>query len=263
MVKKSVLMLASLVWLCAALCAQVEYKVTSNGVYRGEAVSVGNGIAYSWIKLGADKQPEAIGVALTETALEGLKSEPPSTSPDVPNWQYTLRLPQGLTVPPYDHITLDWNPKGHNPTGVYGIPHFDLHFFTISQAMRAKITARGDDLRKCDAKPDAEYIPESYFFIPASEVPEMGSHWADSTCPELNGKPFVTSLLYGFYDAKVVFYDPMVSLAFLKSQPNLTASIKQPQAYGQQGFHPTNYSVKYDPTRKEYNIYLHGFRRKE
>ena len=40
---------------------------------------------------------------------------------------------------PYKFIELDWNPAGHEPAGVYTLPHFDYHFYKIGVAERDAI----------------------------------------------------------------------------------------------------------------------------
>ena len=34
----------------------------------------------------------------------------------------------------FQFVQFDWNPKGHEPEGVYTLPHFDFHFYTVSDA---------------------------------------------------------------------------------------------------------------------------------
>ncbi len=48
-------------------------------------------------------------------------------------------------------------------------------------------------------------------------VPQMGAHWVDVTSPELNGSTFAQTFIYGSYDGQVNFYEPMITLDFLKN----------------------------------------------
>jgi hypothetical protein len=54
----------------------------------------------------------------------------------------------------------------------------------------------------------------------------------------------------------MVFVEPMITRAMLFSQPNVTAKVKQPQAFQRSGFYPTEYSVQYDPAAKNVRITL-------
>jgi hypothetical protein len=80
---------------------------------------------------------------------------------------------------------LDWNPHGHEPEQIYGAPHFDFHFYSISQAERAAIPAYEADPTKFDNGPGAAYLPPTYMNF-GGGVPQMGAHWVDITSPELN-----------------------------------------------------------------------------
>lgn len=52
-----------------------------------------------------------------------------------------------LTLPPeaagtgFRVLQFDWNPHGHEPLGIYDLPHFDFHFYYISDSERMGIPA--------------------------------------------------------------------------------------------------------------------------
>src|SRR5688500_7454327 len=95
----------------------------------GPAVPVGNGMAMAWAKLDkTTKKPIAVGITLTETAIQGLPMDMPG---EMPTMEYRLELPAVIKGLPYEYILLNWNPKGHIPAKIYDVPHFDAHFFTI------------------------------------------------------------------------------------------------------------------------------------
>ncbi len=230
------------------------------GTILGEARMMGNGVAWSWVERDDEGKPTAIGVTFSETALTGLPEDMPSTG--LPGWEYTLALPREAGVKPYDHIVLDWNPKGHIPPGIYDTPHFDVHFYFISPKERDKITAKGADLDRCKKKPSAKFIPKDYVMPEGTEVPRMGVHWIDPTAPEFNQQPFTKTFIYGSYNGQVTFIEPMFAKAFLETRPGVTEAIKQPDAY-QPGYYPTSYSVRYDSARKEFTVSLEGLTRRE
>ena len=138
------------------------------------------------------------------------------------------------------------------------VPHFDFHFYTITEKERYAISAQGEGLEKCRKRPQPEYLPESYFYAPDSEHDRMGSHWIDKEAHEFHGHQFTATLLYGSYDGQVIFVEPMITKSFLESKPCFTQPVKQPAKYQKAGYYPTSYSVKYDAGRKEYTVALDG-----
>jgi hypothetical protein len=224
----------------------------------GETRIVGDGVAYSWVKLDAAGKPLAVGVTLTESALAGLPENVPAGMKGMPD--YRLALPKEAAVTPFDHIGLNWNPKGHEPAGIYDVPHFDFHFYLISRQERSRITATGADLARCDRRPAAEYLPAGYILAPGSEVPEMGAHWADPASPEFHGQRFTRTFLYGSYDGQVAFIEPMITKAYLETRPEETQPLKLPATFAKTGYYPTSYTVKYDPVRREYTVALGAMR---
>jgi len=232
-----------------------ECQLRKAGTYLGQFTLMGNGTVRTWVKLGQNGKPSAIGVTFSETALIGL----PATAPkDMLGVEHNLALPKEAAVTGFDHIGLDWNPKGHEPPGIYDSPHFDLHFHLTPKEELKKITLQGAGLAKLRKKPQAQFIPAGYIMPPGTEVPGMGAHAIDAAAPELNGQPFTYTFLYGYHDGKVHFIEPMITKAFLETKPNLTIPLKQPAAYQKRGYYPTSYSIKHDPIRQEYTVALEG-----
>lgn len=229
---------------------------TTGQTILGDVVPFGDGTARSWVQVDAEGNPAAVGVTLTETALNGL---PTDVTPGL-IWmaEYILSLPSEASMLPFNHIGVNWNPRGHIPAGIYNTPHFDFHFYTISPEERTRITARGEDLEKCRRAPGAGHLPEGYIFAPESEEPGMGGHWVDPLSHEFHGEAFTSTFIYGTYDGKVIFYEPMITKAYLESKPDVTMPVKAPQGFAQAGYYPTSYSIRYDAQRKEYTVALEG-----
>jgi hypothetical protein len=139
--------------------------LTQAALFEGESKKMGDGMVHSLVKLDAAGNPSSIGVTFTESALKGL----PEGQQDV---EYTLALPKEATYTAYNHIAVDWNPKGHDPQKIYGKPHFDVHFYMISSKERDRITATKEDNESLSKKPAPEYIPEGYVPTPGG-VPKM------------------------------------------------------------------------------------------
>ena len=86
----------------------------------GPVVQVGGGSARSFVAADADGRPTEIGVALTETALTNLPTTPAFGT------MYELALPgsgSATSQMPFDHLSFDWNPNGHEPVPIYTLPH--------------------------------------------------------------------------------------------------------------------------------------------
>ncbi|MBI2999195.1 MAG: DUF5602 domain-containing protein [Deltaproteobacteria bacterium] len=229
---------------------------TKAGTYLGNPETLGNGTARSFVTLDKAGKPTAIGVILSETALSGL----PSAEPE---YEYMLPLPKEAEVTGYNHIAVNWNPKGHPPPGVYTVPHFDFHFYLISPEERNKITATGDDLERAHKAPAPEFAPKGYILPPGTEVPRMGAHMVNPAAPEFQKKPFARTFIYGFYDGQMIFVEPMATKTFLESKPSVRERISVPQAYPRSAYYPTRYVVKYDPSSKALRVSLEGLVRRD
>ncbi|MCC6731025.1 MAG: DUF5602 domain-containing protein [Chthonomonadales bacterium] len=225
------------------------------GTYTGEARRMGNGVAYTWVTLNEKGKPSSVGVTFTETALEGLPAVPPK---GMIGTEYMLSLPRQADKTPFSHAVVNWNPNGHVPAGIYDVPHFDVHFYAIAPAKRYQITAVGKDLARCRKPVPAGYMAAGYIYAPGAEEREMGAHWVDAAAPELHGQRFTKTFVYGSYDGKVIFYEPMLTKAWIETRPEFSEPIKLPTTYSRSDFYPTSYSVRYDEARREYTVALEG-----
>lgn len=212
--------------------------------FTGEMKIIGNGSATSFIET-LDNKISTIGIKFSEDILQNLPEK---------DTEYILNLPtESKTV--FNHITINWNPKGHIPPGIYDIPHFDFHFYLISMDDRDKITGKGDSALKMQKNVSAEYIPKGYISTPGGE-PRMGAHWINPESPEFIGNTFTKTFIYGFYNGTMVFLEPMVSVSYLKRKQNFIEDIERPEKYPIPGRYPTKYSLQYDKQKKEYKIAL-------
>jgi len=234
-------------------CSGSRTLGSTDMTYNGPSVALGEGRAYTFTTLDSSGKPIAIGLRMSEPALKSLPVEMPH---DATGWEYVLPLPKEASSLGYDHVGVDWNPKGHIPDGVYDMPHFDFHFYMISQADKEKITLRGEDLARAHKAPAPEFMPEGYILPEGTEVPRMGAHAIDPSSPEFNKMPFTKTFIYGFYDGQMIFLEPMITKAFLETSPNTTDRIKLPRTYAKHGYYPTMYTVKHDAAQREYVISL-------
>lgn len=221
----------------------------------GRPVVFGGGTITTYATVDKNGVPVALGVEIPAQALTNL---PHMMSGLI------LQFPNEAAGTPFLYLALDWNPQGHEPAGVYTKPHFDFHFYLQSVEETNAIAAgpcQGLDCavyQRAMKDVPAQYLPANYRNVGAV-VPRMGNHLIDPSSGEFNNQPFTRTFLYGTYDGKITFFEPMLSLEYLQSQPDEYLDLKLPAAYAQTGYYPTRYSVRYDTTRKVYRIALERF----
>ncbi|WP_247237814.1 DUF5602 domain-containing protein [Telluribacter sp. SYSU D00476] len=231
-------------------------EVKAADTYYGSEVSVGNGTARTFLKVDNAGNPVSVGVKLTEAALQNLPDGHNHRVQHTEAPSFPLPLPQQKLRTPFDHVTLDWNPVGHPPENVYDKPHFDIHFYMMSEQERMAI---GPEDPKIEELPEARYMPETYVPIPGG-VPQMGKHWVD---PASMQQPFTHTFLYGTYNGRVTFYEPMVTLSHLQSKTKSVSPIAQPRAFHKTGlYYPSTYRIEYSEQEKAYFIILDGLQLK-
>lgn len=234
----------------------------------GAAKSIGNGTARTYVILDAAGKPTSIGIALTEGALTNLPMIPNAPSPSAVMLE--LALPTDAPVTGFDHIMVDWNPLGHEPAPIYTLPHFDFHFYKVTSAQVMAIMPTDPQYAaKAASFPSAEFIPTGYVAASvlggttaaAATVPMMGLHWLDTRSPELQpppaGKTFTQTFIYGSYDGKFIFLEPMITKAYLesiKSTAGMTRDIGTAAKVATAGYYPSTFSIRYDVPTKEYRI---------
>jgi Domain of unknown function (DUF5602) len=219
-----------------ASCSKDE--VATAPTYKGPEKALGDGKASTWVSFSTDDKPTAIGIRLTKGALDNLSHN---------GIALVLELPkEAVGKTPFDHVMLDFLHTGHEPPGVYDVPHFDMHFYMQALADRKAIPPYPLATAKFDNLPPTGYMASNYVRLPAG-VPEMGVHWVDPASPELSGKgKFTETLIQGSYDGKFTFIEPMISLDFLKSKPNVTKTVTLPTKFAKAGYYPMKYSIKQD-----------------
>lgn len=219
-----------------------------NDIHSGTKVKIGEGEAFVFITLdNATQAPSTLGIELTGRALQGLSHHMEK--------EYILPMPQALTLPPYQHVVVNWNPHGHFPNDIYGAPHFDFHFYLISSVEREKIVCDNSDIDECLKMPLEEEVAP--YYVPAPDgVPKMGWHWVDSRAPELNGKPFTTTFIYGYYDSKLIFLEPMMTRLFILKKSPFTEMLSVPAKVLVTGYYPQSYDLRFDSPRDVFQVTL-------
>lgn len=268
--------------------------VARTASYRGACAAYGESAARGHGRVTAYSQgergvPTAVGMVFPSSTLTGLPWNPPSDG----KWCYDknddgtvnpmrecangygdrLRLAPRFTRTvdsPLKYLLVNWNPRGHGPPNVYGLPHFDVHFYLQSNARRLAIRpgpcpelVNCGDYRLGKKLPAAKYRPADFVDLDA-QAPAMGNHLIDTTGPEFNGARFTHTFIYGTWNRKVTFYEPMVTREWFAglldgTRDDACFAVKSPQAYQQSGWYPTRYCLRYRENRDELTVSLERF----
>jgi hypothetical protein len=254
----------------------------------GERSRLGNGevTAYSQAE---GTRPVAVGMVMTDGVLDGLPSNPPTDG----KWcfdkdgngtvdpmlechnGYETQLDLGSNFQrrvdtPFTYVLNNWNPFGHDPLGVYDKPHFDVHFYVKPNAERTAIRSgpcpaltNCDDYALAKQLPAAKYLAPDFIDVDAVE-PGMGNHLVDPTSPEFNGQPFTRTWIYGVYNTKVTYYEPMVAHAYFSGLRDGSINdgcfdFKLATDFQESGWYPTKYCLRHRDNRNDMTVSLENF----
>ncbi|MGA9378625.1 MAG: cupin domain-containing protein [Phormidium sp.] len=241
---------------------------------------MGDGWIYTWGAFDQTGNPSSIGVTFTENALEDMfeVTDPENKFPRlVPHLNmpdmfdaarvYDIEYPQIVKdKTPFDHIGWYANSQGHAPLTIYDKPHVDVHFFLDTIQERERITGTPELNSQLYEYPKDGFLNRDYILPndpftnrPATGDALQGSHWVDRETPEFRGQPFTETFIFGTYDGEVNFWEPMITKEFFETKPNLTKPIKFPDIVAEDGFYPTQYSIRYNPNFGEYTVSLDNF----
>jgi hypothetical protein len=214
----------------------------------GKELNYGDGIIRMYARVQNGKT-SSLGLFLSDGVLEGLPAhvDMSAVDPIVP-------MVPGINDIAIQHVTVGYNPHGHEPDGIFTLPHFDFHFYLITNAERmmidpsrgAAFEAEANAIVSPDRMPSAfvPAIPPGAPFV-AGTAPFMGLHWVDlyrssATQPSI---PFEHEFINGTYNGEWIFLEPMITNAWLASKASHSEPIKQPQTYVRPGSYPTHLNV--------------------
>lgn len=228
----------------------------------GPAAALGEGTARAYVSLAEDGSPLELGIAIDEAAMNTLP-ELPGVPPEQAFVVVNLVLPDGHGTP-FRTAMLDWNPRGHVPAEIYGLPHFDFHFYLIDDVEREAIDPSDPEwAAKAVRAPAPEFLPAGYVLpenaLETVVVPAMGTHWIDPASGEFQGEEFDRTFIYGTWNGRVVFLEPMITKAYLVSGAGGERPIAAPERRSPAGLYPTAYDVAFDEEAGEYRVSLVDF----
>lgn len=97
------------------------------GKFEGDEKLFFKGQAKTWVTLNSDGKPEQLVISMNDAALNSLPTSGAETM---------LKLPlneAATTATPFQTVMVHWNPEGHEPAGLYDVPHFDFHFYMVGE----------------------------------------------------------------------------------------------------------------------------------
>lgn len=219
-------------------------------VYKGPQVQLGNGKARSWISVDREGFPVEIALEFTAGVYENL---------DILPFETVLPLHlKAKQLTPFEHITLNWNSHGHLPA--FLVPHFDFHFYMISNEERLAIPEYSPETSALFTNlPPAGYMPANYGKPPGQGgvYPQMGKHWLPLNLPEY--LPFTKIMVLGSFDGQYIFMEPMVELNYLQSNEAFSLDISQPLNFQETNNYPTKYNIYHDDATRNTIISLTEF----
>lgn len=241
--------------------------VASADTVYGPPLSVGEGVARVYL-VTSNGEPEELGVAVDAAFLDALPANGAEHGMVMPDgnstFEYVLDMPDGNPTP-FRHVTLDWNPAGHAPDGIYDVAHLDVHFYLITNDERIAIHPDDPAFEAKGARlPDASLLPEGYVNPGIPPVPLMGLHLVDPSSPELRetgAEPFTQTFFYGSWDGQLIFAEPMVTTAYLRARQDLARAVPVAREVRIPGYYPAGYSISWDEPTAQHRIALTALRK--
>jgi len=224
-----------------------------------EPEPLGNGEVMAFYTEHPDENWQYIGVEMTAEAAtidETEYGEPDLVAIDFP----------GDTR--FEWLGLNWMPEGHGPPDVYGVPHFDIHFYLDPEDRINEIPwinyppGTGDPY---ESELADDQFPPGYFRTRAV-VNSMGEHlfdansheWAEPGTP--SGEDFTQSFVWGHWDGNLNFFEPMITTEFFEAlDQTVVNSISMPERMPDAGNYPTEYQIAYHQNRDSYTVTLKTF----
>lgn len=178
----------------------------------------------------------------------------------------TTQLPeQGTKASGLVEMNMYWEGKGH-PPAPYMIPHFDFHFYLIPdsevKAIDCKDVTKPAALATGYSLIDAPLSPKEQKMTGFEKlvgicVPGMGMHSLLTSEVE-STTPFRGTMVIGYYHAKPIFIEPMISRDMLLEKKSFTLPV--PDIPGLTGPHPTTFNATYDAVSNSYKFQFADFK---
>jgi len=155
-------------------------------------------------------------------------------------------------------LTVYWEAHGH-PPAPFLTPHFDFHFYVISDSARLAIDCA--DSTKPATLPAGYSLPDMDLpgigHLPGVCVPQMGMHSLPTR--ELTDTViFSGTMVMGFYQGHPIFFEPMIARAKLLERRSFSIPMATPAGIPAGVHFPTKFEAQYDPAIPGYRFVFSG-----
>lgn len=211
----------------------------------------------TWIVMdGAN--PVELGATVPLALVEAVPADAEMTWP--PQELASIALPDEARASlGIDHLGINWEAHGH-PPGPFLTPHFDFHFYTLTQQGVREIDCT--DGTKPATVPSDYALPdlevEGLGTLVGLCVPSMGMHAMPREDLERTD-PFDATMVVGYYGGEAVFLEPMVSRHRLLERSDFTLSVPAIESLPPEVRYPTEFRAEYDTSKDEYRFVMTGF----
>jgi hypothetical protein len=220
----------------------------------GEVKHVRPGRVVAWALLTRSGKIEEVGVTVSHVVF----THPPESGDGPLGAIASVEFPKIVREGTYfNHCEVHWNPHGHPspPTEPdrYAVQHFDLHFYSVPEAVVWGIPALPPPL------PDvpAERLPINWT-QPGGSEPEMGRH---SVPTSIADGPFVADVLAGFLPSgsTMHFIEPMITQEFLAQRQDFEMPVPRPAVFGRLMLYPEKFAAEYDAELQAWHFVFRQF----
>ncbi|RYZ49888.1 MAG: hypothetical protein EOP07_23780, partial [Proteobacteria bacterium] len=199
------------------------------------------GDVWSEATLDAEGKVESLSLYISMDSIQGV--------PMMDMESFIIPLPEIVREQTFfDHVSLDWNPHGHEPVGIYTKPHFDIHYYHPSVKEVAAIDCSDSSFISSELVPSGYALPPQLAAAGAC-VPGMGYHASPITdfAPTYS---FEETFIYGYYQTELAFFEPMITQEFLLEKKEAHRSLPNPASFGFLPYmFPLDYAVRYVEAR--------------
>jgi hypothetical protein len=225
----------------------------------GQSITLSGVTLSTWAKVLPHGRVTQVGLTLPMAFVK----TPPAQPASGPDGQFVLAFPKVVQQSTYfNHLELGWNPHGHEPEGVWDVPHFDFHFEGVPVQSIWDIgfgVNLGNGLFGDSIVPTPERMPAGYVYPgQLALVPFMGVH---AFRPEdiVPSDQFTAVVLAGFYNGNMIFIEPMITQEFLLRRESFEIEVPRPTVLGRNTSYPTRFRGTYDKKADAYYFIFSHF----
>ena len=212
----------------------------------------------TWVVLDGDDVVE-LGATIPMHLIEAVPADAEMVWP--PQAMVAIALPpEARSALGMDHMEVNWEAHGHPPR-LFMTPHFDFHFYSISQAEVGTIDCSDE------TKPAA--LPLRYS-LPDVEVPGMGTliglcvpHMGMHAMLEADvgaTDDFDASMMLGYYGGRPVFFEPMVARKLLMKKADFDLPMPAVEGLPAGVHYPNRFRGEFDAAGDAYRLVFSDFR---